>query len=140
MKHILKTLVAPALLALTASPAFADVAPPDTTAQCAPISLTIYFSADEAELSTYAAAALAVQAEDAQDCLVSTIEATAISTDGGASLSEARSEAVIVALSELGIATTDTVTHIADAPEGPVLAPARRVDLVLTTLPDLINS
>lgn len=140
MTKMTKTLIAAAFVATAAMPALADVAAPDTSPVCAPISATVYFAANQTDLSSVAIAALEAQAAQADGCSVSTIEATAISTDGGETLSQARSEAVIAALSDLGIATADTKTSVETAPQGRFISSARTVELTLTSLPDLINS
>ena len=140
MRNTTKTLIAAAFAATAAMPALGDVAAPDTSPVCAPISATVYFAADQADLSSAAIAALEAQAAQVDGCSVSTIEATAISSDGGETLSKARTEAVISALSDLGIATADSKTSVGTAPEGRVISSVRAVELTLSSLPDLINS
>jgi len=140
MTHFTKTLIATATLAMATAPAIAQVAAPDTSPTCAPIAATVYFTADQAELSTAASAALEAQTELADGCIISTIEATTIATDGNSNLAEARSHAVLEALSSMGIATADTITEIGKAPEGRLIATARQVNLTLTTLPTYNDS
>lgn len=137
MTHFTKTFIAAALMATVAAPALAQPAAPDTSPQCAPMNVTVYFSAEDASLTPAAMMALEAQATTKEGCEVSTIEASVVSTDGDASLSQARSAAVISALSDLGIATADTRTEINGAPQGKYISLARRVDLTLTTLPSL---
>ena len=140
MRKHTKTLLAGAFMAATATSAMALPVAPDTSPECAPITATIYFAVDQAKLSKAASAALQAQTELVKDCTVRTIEATATSTDGNEALSQARSEAVISALSAMGIATTQTRTEITDAPTERFIATARRVELTLTPLPTLSNS
>lgn len=140
MTNFTKTLLATAFLAASTSPALADVAAPDTSAECGSVNLSVYFADEDTALSIAAMTALEAHAEQVAGCEVSTIEATAVSTDGGLILSQARSVAVISALADLGIATVDTSTHIAPTSDGPFLSTARRVDLVLNTLPELATS
>lgn len=140
MTRFAKTLIATAFIAAITAPALAQPAAPDVSPQCDAITATVYFAADQSELSKAALIALEAQAEGIQGCTVSTIEATAISTDGSASLSEARSTAVLSALSEMGIATADTATSVLEAPQGSIISTARRVDIKLSTLPTLVNS
>jgi|GEM_PF-5994841 len=142
MTHFTKTFIAAAFMTSAAtSAAFAEApAAPDTSPECAPVNVTIYFAEDEASLSTAALAALEANVTDADGCKVSTIEATAISSDGGASLSTARSDAVLIALADMGIATADTNTQIADNSAQTGLETQRTVELTLTTLPTLRDS
>ena len=140
MTHFTKIFIAATFITAATTPALAQPAAPDTSPQCEAITATVYFAADQAELSKAAMAALEAQAEGIEGCTVSTIEATAVSTDGSTSLSEARSTAVISALADLGIASADTVTTISQAPEGRLISTARQVELKLGTLPELVNS
>ena len=140
MRKFTKILRAAAVMAAISTSAMAQPAAPDTTPKCAPITATIYFAVDQAKLSTAAAAALQAEAELVEGCAVSTIETTATSTDGDEALSQARSKAVISALSGMGIATTETRTEVTGAPTGRLIATARHVELTLTTLPTLNNS
>jgi len=140
MTNTIKTGLACAFMAAATLPAMAQPAAPDTSPKCAPITATVYFAADQTKLSTAATTALQAQTELTDGCTVQAIEATATSTDGDEALSQARSKAVISALSGLGIATTETQTEVTDAPTGRVITTARRVELTLTTLPTFSNS
>jgi len=141
MTHFPKTFIAAAFMVTASTAAFAQApAAPDTSPECAPVNVTIYFADEDATLSTSALAALEANATDTGGCKVSTIEATAISSDGDAGLSTARSNAVLIALADMGVATADTVTQIADNRGQSGLSTKRTVELTLTTLPTLRES
>lgn len=140
MRTFTKSLFAAAALAATSAPAFAEIAAPDTSPVCAPISVTVYFAAGEARLTNAAATALQAEATDIGGCAITEIAATAISTDGDAALSEARSASVIAELSNLGIVTTEASTTIGSVPEGRFISTNREVQLTLTTTPALVSS
>ena len=142
MTHFTKTFIAAAFMTSAAtSAAFAQApAAPDTSPECAPVNMTIYFADKDATLSTAALAALEANATDTGGCKVSTIEAVAVSSDGGTSLSTARSNAVLIALADMGIATADTVTEIANNGTHSGLSTQRAVEVILTTLPTLRDS
>lgn len=140
MTHFSKTLFAAAIIGAIAGPALAQIAPPEASPQCAPIEMSVYFPAEQAALTEAAQVALAAQADQNDACKVSTIEARAISTDGGDALSQARSSAVLSALADMGIATADTDVKLAQAEAPGLITTARRVDIILTSLPALSDS
>lgn len=140
MAYFTGILIRAALLMAATLPAMAQIAAPDTAPECAPLTSTIYFAADQAELSSAAMAALEAQAAIKKGCVISTIQTTATSTDGDSNLSELRSAAVVSALSSLGIASPETKTLIGNKPDGRLIATARQVDILVTTRPAFKSS
>lgn len=142
MTHFAKAFIAAAFITSAATAPAIGQAPaaPDTSPECTAVNVTVYFAEQDATLSTSALAALEANATDTGGCKVSTIEATTVSSDGGANLSTARSDAVLIALADMGIATADTVTQIEDNIAQTGLSTQRTVELTLTTLPTLRDS
>ena len=106
---------------------------------CEDMQFTVYFSAHEAALSSYAMRALNTAGDQLAGCSISDIQATVISADapkpGSAPrLSEERAAIVIDALSARGIRARDIRTDFIQASEANlsdemVYPLARRVDL-----------
>ena len=140
MRTFTKTLFAAAALAATSAPAFAEIAAPDTSPVCTPISVTVYFADGDARLTNAAATALRAQATDLNGCAITEVAATAVSSDGDASLSEARSASVFAELTTLGIVTSEASTSIGNTPEGRFISTNREVQLTMTTVPATVSS
>ncbi len=109
---------------------------------CQDTQITVYFSKQEAVLSSYAARSLNTAGDQLAGCAVSDIRASVISADApdesaATSLSEARAAVVLEALNARGIHARDIRTsYVPSAEAHPsetrALPLARRVDLTVS--------
>lgn len=141
MTHFTKTLMTAAFFAAASmATAQAQTSAPQTETSCETINITVYFAKDDPALTRSAKTALQAYVDNLGACQVSTIETSALSTDGSDTLSADRSNAVITALSDMGIATADTRTNVQSTAFEPAASTARRVTLIMQTLPALTDS
>lgn len=109
---------------------------------CEDTEITVYFSNQEAVLSSYAVRSLNTAGDRLAGCSISNIEAKVISADStdterSTTLSEARAAIVLEALNARGIRARDVRMNFApavvsDPAETTNLPMARRVDLTVT--------
>lgn len=148
-----KTILAATALAFTAGPALADTAPappPQTpyyapqAASCDLSDLTVYFKRGTAELTAYGRDVIREAREQLSGCAVVKLKADAIASDAEGeaaklSLAEARRVAVMDALRDHGIRSseTDHSTRISVDRDDAVMA--RRVDISLKAKPAIVG-
>lgn len=157
MKMVRKTQIILAALAIfSAGSALAEIqtrllpAPPQSPVNtqvqpiCEDVSLSVYFSAYETMLSSYARHALSNAHDTLKNCAITSIEAVAVSEESHndeamADLSTTRAIAVIDALAANGIDAPQTEFRIAPVSEThkgqPATILARRVDVTLHAAP-----
>lgn len=129
-----------AMLTLAAAPAFADAAA-TSGPRCETVEMTVYFPANEAMLSDAASRAIGAEAARMAGCSIAEVTMSALSLDvddatRAEALSTARTEAVMRALSERGIADAidaSLVVPVREAARGAdtVTPMARRVDVTI---------
>ena len=153
----MKTFATILITAAFALPAMADVPPEPPVSSvkvdygqvCEDQAITIYFANTHSDISSLALRALEAKIDQLEQCAVTQIQTSAISTDAGSSaemieLSEARTDSVLESLAAAGVwapdIQTDIViardTHRADTAREPL---ARRVEVTLLTAPAITS-
>lgn len=143
--------------AVLATPIFGETPPePPITAQdsvyepvCAPLSVTVYFGSESAEITSIARAAIEATIDDISDCAVTDIQTTTVSSDAASSdnmlyLSEARSDNVLESIAAAGIWAPNVQADIVlvrdtNRPDTAIEPMARRVEVKFTTAPAIIS-
>lgn len=154
MKYLSAILTASALIA---GPSWADdlPAPPDELAAaeyqqvCAAHSVTVFFAHTDTSISPSALRALEATVDMIDDCAITQIQTSAISTDADSGtgmmlLSEARTDSVLESIAATGLWAPDVQTDIVAArdtnrPDTATEPIQRRVEVTLLTVPAITS-